>query len=351
MFEDARLSWRCVEQRSNRIAHLLHEWWGIQKGDRVGILLPNCLEWPLCYLGILKVGAIMVPLNVRYGDIELQEIARGVELRAVVARGRDARRLGYPPQSASDEDLLLICEGNGNAASAVPLERANILSPEWLAVPREPGDAAAICFTSGSSGLPKGAVYTHGSTYYASMGQVAALQLTSEDRGLVLAPMAFTGGFMSVYTLLYMVGACCYIEAGLDAGRALELLQREGITFMTGVPILYESMAARPEFAEADLTGFSHSFVGGAPVSQLLLEQYLHKGVTIRQVYGCTEAGGMISLPSRQLAAHAPGSCGWPLPSLELRLVNSEGRVCEVGEVGEIQVRGSQMMACYWNAA
>jgi fatty-acyl-CoA synthase len=350
VFKDRRLTWAELDRQADAVAACLQQL-GAAPGDRVGCLLDNGLEWVVSWAAVHKAGCILVPLNPRYGDVELREIAALVDCQALISTAAQAARLdarfGVPEQAAQPVSLFAL----RGPQAPLTFEQATAAAGRPAPTERGGDDVALITFTSGSTGRPKGAVLTHRALDTMAFGMTLAFRYTSQDRMLLLAPFAFTGGLVCVYVPAYIIGACIHIEDTLDAPRALETIARERITVMMGVPILWERMAASPGFAAADLSSLRTATTGGAPVSQTLLKQYVDKGVGIVQTYGCTEAAGFITIPSAATGLAKPWACGGPVPSLQLRIVDDAQQPCAAGTVGEIQLRGGQMFSGYWNDA
>ena len=170
-----------------------------------------------------------------------------------------------------------------------------------------------------------------------------------EERFLILAPLAFTGGIISCLASQIVIGASGFLESPADAARALDAMVRHRITFMTGVPALWERMASAPGFAAADLSYLRSAGTGGAPVSLALLNSYLAKGVVIRQQYGVSENCGTVCCPDALSASMRPESCGPPVPGVEVEIRDDAGNRVPDGTVGEIFIRGDQIMRGYWN--
>ncbi|WP_077036625.1 class I adenylate-forming enzyme family protein [Pelomonas sp. KK5] len=350
VFKGRTLTWAELDRQADAVAASLQQL-GTAPGDRIGCLLDNGLEWVVTWAAVHKAGGILVPLNPRYGDVELGEIAKLVDCTALVSTATQAARLDkrFAVPAGSPQPVCIFPLRSAQAPLA--FERAIATAARPTPTERGGDDVALITFTSGSTGRPKGAVLTHRAIDTMAFGMTLAFRYTSRDRMLLLAPFAFTGGLVCVYVPAYILGACIHIEDTLDAPRALATIERERITVMMGVPILWERMAASPGFAAADLGSLRTATTGGAPVSQALLKQYVDKGVGIVQTYGCTEAAGFIAIPSPAAGAAKPWACGGPVPSLQMRVVDEERQPCAAGDVGEIQLRGGQMFAGYWNDA
>ena len=345
VFKEKILSWSALTAQSDAIAAVLQDM-GVEKGDRVGCMLHNSLEWVISYAAIFKAGAILVPLNPRYSERELQEIGAQVKCSVVVTQPALINKLapGTAQALAPSEAIALY------PASGTPLAFDAALASGGKPVDPKvaPDDLAVIAFTSGSTGLPKGAMLSHHSIDAYAIGLTLGLGLTSNDRFLLLAPFAFTGGVISSFTPSYVVGGCVFIEEAFEPTCALAAITRDRITIMNGVPILWQRMSEVPGFADADITCVRGAITGGAPVSQALLKRYADKGVCIRQTFGVTENSGMIAMPNEKFALEKPWACGWPLPTVELRVVNNENCDCAANEPGEILIRGEQIFKGYW---
>ncbi|WP_322095079.1 class I adenylate-forming enzyme family protein [Paraburkholderia bannensis] len=347
VFRGESLSWAELERRANALAAslTLH---GLRQGDRMGCLLNNCLEWVVVWCAALKAGVILVPLNPRYGDAELREIVTNVGCRALVAMPGDVGRIAPSVAQRANAPGTIHLFALQTEAAPVAFTDAIAGNARPPSIDVRPDDIAVVTFTSGSTGLPKGAMLSHRAIRAMGMSSIAANRFTSNERVLLLAPFAFTGGIISVYSPTYLAGGCIYIDESADPERALATITSQRITAITGVPILWERMADSRQFATADLSSLNSAATGGAPVSPALLQRYTDKGVRIRQVYGCTEASGLISTPADVHALAKPWACGVPLPTVEVRVVDAAGAPCATGEVGELLLRGEQMFSGYW---
>jgi fatty-acyl-CoA synthase len=190
---------------------------------------------------------------------------------------------------------------------------------------------------------------THATMSAFLMGYILPRQFTSEDRALIVAPLAFTGACMNLLIPMLAIGGCAVIERALEPERVLRLIDAERITFMTMVPAIWERLPHLPDWAAADMSSLRVAMTGGAPVSVELLDTYRQKGVRIRQAYGCTELGAMGCTAPVELAMARPDSVGFPQLTLKARIVR-DGQDCAPGETGELWVRGPQVMRGYWRA-
>ncbi|MGE0665916.1 MAG: class I adenylate-forming enzyme family protein [Sphingomonadales bacterium] len=342
--EGDTLTWSAFDAQAESLAARFVEM-GVTPGDRVGCLLGNSLEWCVAFAAAIKAEAIFVPFNAAFGPVELREIEADAAPRAIVSTASLMRKLGG---EADGDEVMLFDRAGGSA----PQLFAQVAGSRLTLAPRDyrdDGAPLAISYTSGTMGQPKGVVLSHAAVHSLCTGLALAYGWTPEERFLIVAPLAFTGGFICCLAPVLFLGAHAFVERKYEAGQLLARMADERITTFGGVPTLFQRIADCPGFAEADLSSLRHGFTGGAPVSVPLLKAFQAKGLVIRQSYGCTEACGFATLPDATAALTRPGAAGWPMMGMELEVHDDAGNVCGQGEVGEIWLRGTQMLLHYWN--
>lgn len=339
------LSWDELDRQASALAaHLLGL--GVGKGDRVGILLPNCLEWCVGFAAAVRIGAIAVPLNARYGMFELQAIARDAECSAILSRPSEMKKLDHVSETAHDAVTLFQLIG-GDARTR--LSDIIALGGDAPRCEGDGGDPLILCYTSGTTGLPKGIVLTHDSVEAMATRVGARFGWEYErERMLILAPLAFTGGVVTNLCCQIVYGGSGWLVDSVDPATALDRLVSNRITIMAGVPALWERVSAAEGFADADISALKTAITGGAPVSLELIRRYAPKGVVIRQQFGVSENSGCVCCPDQDGAALRPHSCGAPLPGVELEIRDDADQPVPDGTVGEICIRGPQLMVEYW---
>jgi fatty-acyl-CoA synthase len=313
---------------------------GVRAGDRVGIVAGNSLTYCALAVGILKLGAAAVPMSTRLTAGELRTLTDSSDPRLVVADESNTGRVTEAVGGDAGRDIVgvqaLAGLREGPAASYPRAEG-------------EPDDLAAIMYTSGTTGTPKGVIFTNRSI----LGFIHEWGLTESGfhhdmRLLMVLPLGSTPGLIWGIVHTFVRGATLYIQQRFDPAAALELLQRARITAMVGVPVLYEQIAAQPGFTDADLSAWDTAHVGGARVSDKLLRIYADKGVLLRQIYGMTEGGGSIMAVPRSHALTKADFCGRGSLFTRFRVVREDGSDCEPGEAGEILLKGPSMTPGYW---
>jgi O-succinylbenzoate-CoA ligase len=344
-----RLGYAELEARANRAAHALAAQ-GVRPGDRVALLLMNGAEYLECYFALAKLGAVMVPLNWRLVPDELAFIVRDSGARVLVhdaesdaaaaaLRAADTPLRGYlraagggPPADGSlDWDTLR------DAASAAPLP-----------CQASDDDLLFIMYTSGTTGLPKGAVHTHGTMIAASH----TINLTSDmrygDRYLQLLPLFHVGALTPVTAAMHR-GSTIVMMRSFDPARVFPTIEAERITTGLAVPAMLNFMLAAGKPEASDHSSLRWLMSGAAPVPPALIERYAALGIEIHQVYGLTESCGPACLISPEEALAKIGSTGPAFFHTDVRVVDREGRDVAAGEIGEVIVRGAHVMKGYWN--
>ena len=346
--EDQTLTWTELNAKASAFASELTAR-GAAPGDRIGCMMPNNLEWAVAFTAAIKGELLFVPLNAMFGPNELQQIAKDSGCRFVVSTPSLAKKLGINHGNNAGDSAFLY--DLGEKTPPTPLDE--MLSQTGAQNEREydESDALAICYTSGTTGQPKGAVHTHQTVSVMITGLAAGYGMTADDTFLLVAPLAFTGGIICNLAVSLYLGAHIIIEQSFDPPRTLEILVRERVTAFGGAAIFWQRLAELPGFTEADLSALRHGFTGGAPVTRELIAQFQNKGVGIRQAYGCTECCGGATIPTLEEAIRNPNSCGKAMLGLRLVVCDDEGNPCPPNTPGEIRLAGPQLMRGYWNNA
>ncbi|WP_327166234.1 long-chain fatty acid--CoA ligase [Streptomyces zaomyceticus] len=339
-------TYRELHGRVLRLAHALRAL-GVARGDRIAYLGPNHPAFLETLFAAGTLGAVFVPLNTRLAAPELAynladsgttvlvhapEQAEAARAAAAEAGVRHRIALVGP-----DEDGALGYEGLLAGAGSGPLDEA--VAPE---------DPCMIMYTSGTTGRPKGAVLSHANITWNSVNVLVDTDLSGDEVTLVVAPLFHTAGLNMTCLPTLLKGGRVVLLGAFDAERVLELIEDLQVTYMFGVPTMYDAMAARPRWETTDLSSLRTLNCGGAPVPARTIAAYLDRGLAFSQGYGMTEASpGVLYLDREQTSAKA-SSAGVPHFFTDTRVVLPDGRAAEPGERGEILVHGPNVMTGYW---
>jgi malonyl-CoA/methylmalonyl-CoA synthetase len=328
----ATLTFGELDARSNRVARLLASC-GFTRGDRLALLLPNRVEFLDLFLACVKLGVIVVPLNVLYREREIGHIVADAEPKAVVTT-RELASFVPAGTPAWEVDELASAAWCQDAADV----RATIDGDE----------AAAIVYTSGTTGRSKGAVLTHNNFAANAVNLLACWRITGDDRYLAVLPLFHVHGLGNGVHTWLASGCRMRLVERFDAARTPAIFDSFQPTLFFGVPTIYVRLLELPDEQALRIGSRMRLFVSGsAPLPAHVLEEFRRKfGHTILERYGMSETLMNTSNPCE--GERRPGSVGLPLPGVSVKLLDAEGQPVADGEAGEVHVRGPNVFAGYW---
>ncbi|MGO4147776.1 o-succinylbenzoate--CoA ligase [Paenarthrobacter sp. YAF11_1] len=353
---DQTLSYDALADRTDRLANALRDR-GVTNGDRVAYLGENHASFVETFFACGLLGAIFVPLNTRLAAPELQFQLQDSGARLLINAGAldvvasasvtdtvVTHRLVVAPDDGTDGSAHTLPSGVEHygevldAATAAPLDETVTLD-----------DAAMILYTSGTTGKPKGALLTHGNITWNCMNTVVDMDLNRNDVALMISPLFHVASLDMGLLPMLLKGAKVVLEAKFDAGRVLELVGKHKVTTLNGVPTTFQMLCDHPGWSTADLTSLDKLTCGGSAVPNRVLEAYEQRGIGFTSCYGMTEtAPGATMLPLSRSKEKA-GSAGLPHFFTDVRIADPMGGVAPMGEVGEIQISGPNVIKEYWN--
>lgn len=342
--EDRTWTYRDLHQRVLRLAHALRAL-GAGRGDRVAYLGPNHPAFLETLFAAGVLGAVFVPLNTRLAAPELAyNLADSGS--TVLVHAPESAEVAAAAAAAAGVSVRIALGGSG------PIGYEGLLAgggSEPLDEAVSPDDPCMIMYTSGTTGRPKGAVLSHANIIWNSVNVLVDTDLAGDEVTLVVAPLFHTAGLNMTCLPTLLKGGRVVLLGAFEPDRVLRLIETRHVTYMFGVPTMYDAMSARPGWADTDLSSLRTLNCGGAPVPARTIAAYLARGLAFSQGYGMTEAApGILYLDREQTAAKA-GSAGVPHFFTDTRVVLADGRGAAPGESGEILVSGPNVMTGYWN--
>jgi long-chain acyl-CoA synthetase len=338
VYGEERITYADLQEQVERLAGALAAR-GLTDGAPVALVLPNVPEFVVAFLGILRAGAVVVPLNPHFKEAELEFHFRECGVKAVItdAAGEPAcrsvaERLEAPPELLIELDSL-----------------------DGGATPSAPGiDADAVFqYSSGSTGRPKRVPRTHRHLRAEADGYAAALELTAEDTIFCTVALFHTYGMGCCLLAAVRSGATLVLFDNpnpfvLQRGRALEQIERERATIFPGVPFTFRLLAEAPE--DADLSSVRLCFSAAAALPRATFKAFYERfDVPVRELYGCTEAG-CVTVNVDPDPRGTAGSVGTPIEGVELSIADESGEPVEEGRIGEVLIRSAAMTPGYADA-
>ena len=360
-FFGATLTFEDIKDRSDRLATALDRY-GITKGDRVGIMLPNCPQYIVAAFAILRLGAVVVNINPSYTAREVLSVAQDSGIRLLVTLDALAPVALAVKDQTSIERIIVTSLAEYAEPPGPPPHISGTESLAEILGSHKPGvfrvaiaasDLAVLQYTGGTTGTPKGAMLTHGNIF-ANVVQTEAFMYRTKTRGegcyLLVIPYfhiyAFTVGMMKGI----WVGALQVLIPKYDVDQVLAALREFRPTYFPAVPTVFVSLLNHPKVKEYGLEKVRTFNTGGAPCPVEVIEQWERTfGRTLNEGYGLSETSP-VTHTTPQLARRKPGTIGLPVCDTDLKIVDLEtgDRELPLGEVGELCVSGPQVMAGYW---
>ncbi|MEU1871387.1 AMP-binding protein [Streptomyces sp. NPDC048376] len=367
---DGRLTYREVDELSDSVAgHLAAR--GLERGDRVAVLLQNSPHFVLAVLGAWKAGAVVVPVNPMYKSGEVGHVLRDGEVAALICSDRAWE--SYLRETAADSPVRIVLTGceldfqTRRDARVLTFERLPDApdADDLAAVARaghqapedrdpEPGDTALISYTSGTSGTPKGATNTHRNIMYNAERQRTGLGLPAAPVYFALAPLFHITGMVCEFGACLNSVGTLVLAYRFEAGVVLDAFAEHRPHYTVGPSTAFMALAAHPSVTREHFASFANISSGGAPLPPALVEQFRAGfGPYIRNGYGLTECTApCASVPPHLEAPVDPVSgtlaVGVPGPETVVRIVDDQGAEVPFGEQGEIVVAGPQVVPGYW---
>jgi fatty-acyl-CoA synthase len=334
--------------QANRTARFLSERLDVGFGDRVAVLARNCLEYLDIWFALGKIGAILQNLNWRLTASELSQIVDDAGPTTLIFDDACASLA----RSLSLKQKVKFVKLGGESVDAETVsfvERESFPARKPSVAPFSAERIWVICYTGGSTGLPKGAMLSHRAILANAVNTVFSWGVRADDRALLNAPLFHTGGLNVLTAPLACVGGASVVCQGFEVEQTFDLIEKGEVNLFFGVPSMFVMMQAHPRWRDADFGGLRFVISGGAPCPAPVFEKFWEKGVEFKTGYGLTEAGpNTFWLPAEDVR-RKPGFVGYPLFSIEARIAKESGDDPAPEDIGELLVRGPHLFSGYWN--
>ena len=345
---DVALTYAELEARAQRLAAALSRL-GIGRGDKVLLMMPNDYRYVESLFGIIRLGAVAVPVNIKLGGDSLIYIAEHSDSRILIAHDELVDKAQAIQSGAANiEHTLLVGGGMPGALDYDALLDAERDGFTTAAVNDE--DVAMMMYTSGSTGRPKGCLLSHASKWWTALSNVRSMMHVESDRALIVGPLYHANALWGSLMPMLYVGGSTAILPGFDAVPVIEAIDEYKPSFMSGTPSMYSLILAEREALRAnDVTSIEFLSCGSAPVPEELMNELKRVfKCELVESYGLTEAGANVLTP--RWGIKKLGSCGLPVMDVQVRVVDveDESRDCEPGEIGELWSKGPPNLIGYY---
>jgi long-chain acyl-CoA synthetase len=338
--DDAEISYSMLDEGSRRLAGLLREK-GFEEGDRVGIMLPNVPYFAIVYYGVLRAGGVVVPMNVLLKGREVKYYLEDPGAKLLFAWHSFAEAADKGAGEAGAEAILVKPgEFEKLLADAEPVDGM---------ADRKGEDTAVILYTSGTTGKPKGAELTHSNLRRNVQVATSLFDLGKDAVTLGALPLFHSFGQTCGLNATVCAGGCLTLLPRFDPEKALEIIQRDRVTVFEGVPTMYGAMLHLPNHDDFDTSCLEVCGSGGAAMPGEVMRAFEEAfGCKVLEGYGLSETSPIASFnhPDRERKV---GSIGTPIEGVEMKVVDDDGNDVAQGEIGEIVIKGHNVMKGYWN--
>jgi long-chain acyl-CoA synthetase len=351
ILDDFKLTYAQLDALSSQVANAIQAA-GIKPGERIGLMLPNIPQFPVIYYGILKAGCVVVPMNVLlkapevafylgdseasaffYFEMFADEAQKGA---AQVPSVKKSIHVTAMPGAAVPEGAT----GLGDFVAGQPMT--------FDTVATMPDDTCVLLYTSGTTGKPKGAELTNFNIFYCSHMGTHLFEYNDDDVVLATLPFFHSFGQVNVMNGSIHAGGTMTLLPRFDADKALQVMQRDGVTIFLGVPTMYFALLNHPERTTYDISRLRLCVSGGAAIPQEVINAWKQAtGTVILEGYGLSETSPTATFNQLEVGQKV-GSIGTPIWGVELRVVDDKGADVAQGEVGEIVIKGHNVMKGYW---
>jgi fatty-acyl-CoA synthase len=345
-----RLTYRDLNTRANRLASWLRAEAGVRKGDRVGILARDGIEYLDAFFACNKLGAILACYNWRLHVRELIDIMHRTQPKVVLHSGEFSALVVQIRPAVSSVTQCITIETEG-AIDSIPLDDILRVGPEvFRNAEMGPEDIACLIFTGGTTGLPKAAMISHRMIAWNTLNTIIH-DLRHGDVTVNVFPMFHTGGLL-VYTIpLLILGGTVVLTRRFDPEQVLDLLQTYSATVFAGVPTIYQMLTTAANWPTADLSGLRFCTSGGAPLPVPLIEKFrAEKNTQFKQGFGMTECGPGIFALAPEDALRKAGSIGRPNFFVGAQIVDGDMSPLPPNQIGELVLKGPSLASGYFGS-
>jgi long-chain acyl-CoA synthetase len=346
---DVTLTYAETMERVQALAARLKEL-GVGPSDRVALLFPNCIEFVLAYFAVLSLGAVVVPLNNRLAASEFTYIVNDSGVGTLIV-DQQFWKTFQEFKSSIKQELQVIYSGDAPREGTVFFSDLikpgpGVTSPSGLTH----DSPACIMYTSGTTGIPKGAVMSHGNIFFNARNCGAHFNYKESDVTIIVVPLFHVTGLNSQLVAFFYTGGACVIMRSYNTAAMIEMIERFKVTVTFKVPTMYTLMLVNEALDRCDMASLRLAAYGGAPMDpETIVSLQKRLGVDLFNAYGLTETSSLTTVLPACDALRKAGSVGLAVSGVSLRIVDADGNDLPPDSMGELYVKGGNVVRSYWN--
>jgi len=356
---DKKYTYRELIRISDKIANALVQL-GVKKGEIIGIMTSNCPEFIFCYIGILETGAIVVPINPLLKENDVSHIIKETgNMRTIFVHKENYRTIKKVQKEAKIENIILLQADAAKEGTTTLHDFISDVAPIPPDVEFNPlEDIAALLFTGGTTGLPKGVMLTHNNLVFCALSELLMGGEPEEGeegygKTVILSILPLCHSFGLLVSIIALFGAAMLvIFASFNSTDVLEAIEYFKVENFVGVPVMYQMLINSPEFTERDLSSLEEANCGSAALPPELAKKWEKVlGFKVGQGFGLTETSPITHMPAKWMPEIRSESIGIPIIDTDAKIVNPDTlKELEPGEIGELLIKGPQVMKGYWKS-
>ncbi len=353
ILDERKMTYAEMAAAAHRVANVLKSK-GVGPGDKVAMMIPNTPHFPIIYYGILHAGATVVPVNVLYRHFEIEHYLNEAECVAFFAFKTFEDEAAHAHQNVDTCHNLIMVGPPEDMETPRVGENFMLLmmqaDTEFETVPTMPDDTAVILFTSGTTGAPKGAELTHFNLFFnAYVSTKEIMEVKPDDVLLTVLPLFHAFGQSCIMNTAIIGGATMSLLPRFETEKAMEVVARDKCTYLAMVPTMYFFMLNDPHWQNYDFSSVRMAVSGGAALPEEVHRRFRERyGITILEGYGLSETSPVASFTVAGEEVRV-GSIGKPIWGVDMAVVREDGTFADTDEVGEIVIRGHNIMKGYYN--
>ncbi|NVM17049.1 MAG: AMP-binding protein [Candidatus Lokiarchaeota archaeon] len=354
---DKKYTYRELIYISDKIANALFQL-GVEKGEPIGIMTSNCPEFIFCCIGIMKTGAIVVPINPLLKESDVTHIIReSQKMRIVFAHKGNFRTIKKVQKEIKIDHIIILQTDVAKEGTTTFEEFVEDIKPIPPKIEFDPSEnLAALLFTGGTTGLPKGVMLTHTNLVsctlsYLLMGGEPEEGMSTFGKTVNLSVLPLCHSFGFLVSIIALFGAAMLVVFdSFNPSEILEAIEYFKVNNFVGVPVMYQMLVNSPDFTERDLSSLEEANSGTAALAPELAKRWEQVvGVKVGQGFGLTETSPITHIPAKWMPEIRSESIGIPIIDTDAKIVNPDTlEELSLGEIGEILIRGPQVMKGYW---